>query len=79
MATVVGEEFEKWVKDTVNDRNRKRTVKANKLIEVDQDIYAAFMDSTAVSCKYDDIFYLKPFALNFSFSLQYLKAPVSIC
>jgi hypothetical protein len=70
MATVIGDEFEQWVKTSVNDRNKKRTVKANKLIEVDQDIYAAFMDSTAVSCKC----YLFPFfnrlIINISFCSQ---------
>jgi hypothetical protein len=70
MATVIGDDFEEWVKVNVNDRNRKRTVKANKLIEVDQDIYAAFMDSTSVSCKYHPFSSLNRLIIVLSFSLQ---------
>lgn len=39
LATIIGTDFDQWIKENVIDRNRKRTIKANKLIEVDPDIY----------------------------------------
>jgi len=50
-ASVVGEPMVKWVKERILARNKKVTVEQNKLIEVDPEIYQAFMSSTCVSRK----------------------------
>ena len=50
--TVVGEPFEKWVKNKIQERNERVTSNANMLIELDPEVAKIFKASTAVSGKY---------------------------
>ena len=50
-ATVIGDPFREWVRDMINDRNQQMAVTKNMFVQMDPDIYKAFMDSTAVSSK----------------------------
>ena len=47
--TVVGQTFADWVKDRVEERNNKVAVDKGLLIDVDEEIYNAFTQSTAIS------------------------------
>jgi hypothetical protein len=47
--SLVGEDFQQWVDDRVNARNKKVTVEGNKIIELDPIIAAVFQNSTAIS------------------------------
>ena len=47
--SVVGEPFKQWVKDMIETRNQDMTKSKNLLINMDPDVAAAFMASTAVS------------------------------
>ena len=50
--TVIGEEFERWVKDRVNTRNQKVQDEREVGIFMDPTIEAIFRQSTATSGKY---------------------------
>ena len=47
--SLVGEDFQQWVDDRVNARNKKVTVEGNKIIELDPIIAAVFLNSSAIS------------------------------
>ena len=49
--SVVGEPFEQWVKQRIEERNAAVVKEKNMLIDMDPEIAAAFANSTAVSCK----------------------------
>ena len=51
-ATVLHEEFSKWVKDQVEVRHDKVSVKKNIMIQMDPEMEQIFRKSTAVSSKY---------------------------
>ena len=46
---VVGDDFKAWVHDRIQQRNSKVTVEKDLMINFDEEIAAAFMNSTAVS------------------------------
>ena len=50
-ATVLHEEFSKWVKDQVEVRHDKVSVKKNIMIQIDPEMERIFRKSTAVSSK----------------------------
>ena len=52
ISTVLEDEFVNWVSKQVQDRNVAVVEKNELAVEMDPDIYAAFMASTAVSRKY---------------------------
>ena len=47
--TLLGEEFQKWVDDRVQERNMKVAVEGNQIIDMDPAIADVFLGSTAVS------------------------------
>jgi hypothetical protein len=47
--SLVGEDFQQWVDNRVNARNKKVAVEGDKIIELDPIIAAVFQNSTAVS------------------------------
>ena len=47
--SLVGEDFQQWIDDRVNERNMKVAVEGNKTIELDPTIAAVFQNSTAIS------------------------------
>ena len=50
-ATIMKNKFTDWISKNINKRNEKLVVKNEMNIEMDRDIYDAFMSSTAVSSK----------------------------
>ena len=50
-ASVIGHNFQEWVKGQVETRNKNFILKKNMMIEMDPEIEAAFRASTKVSCK----------------------------
>ena len=46
---VVGENFARWVRSRIEDRNAKVTVQKDLMINLDDNLASAFFDSTAVS------------------------------
>ena len=47
--TLLGEEFQKWVDDRVQERNMKVAVEGNQIIDMDPAIANVFLGSTSVS------------------------------
>ena len=41
--SIIGQQFSKWVKERINERNSKLTIEKNLNIEMDPDIARAFM------------------------------------
>ena len=58
LSTITEGAFDQWVKRQIDIRNVKRATQADKLIEVDADIYTAFQNATSISCKYLLILFL---------------------
>ena len=52
MATIIGDKFEDWVKDKVEERNAKIKKEREMELELDDDIANIFLASTAVGGKY---------------------------
>ena len=50
-ATIMKNKFTDWISKNINKRNEKLVVKNEMNIEMDRDIYDAFMSSTVVSSK----------------------------
>ena len=50
-ASVIGHNFQEWVKGQVETRNKNFILKKKMMIEMDPEIEAAFRASTKVSCK----------------------------
>jgi hypothetical protein len=48
-ATILGEPFEAWISEQITIRNQKLEVKKNLLVEMDNEVYAAFQASGNVS------------------------------
>jgi hypothetical protein len=46
---VIGEDFARWVWKRIEDRNAKVTVEKDLMINLDDDLAAAFFNSSAVS------------------------------
>ena len=46
---VIGEDFARWVQARIEDRNAKVTVQKDLMINLDDDLAAAFFNSSAVS------------------------------
>lgn len=46
---VIGEDFARWVFSRIEDRNAKVTVQKDLMINLDDDLAAAFFNSSAVS------------------------------
>jgi hypothetical protein len=57
--TVLGAPFRQWIRQAIEERNRKVTVKKDMDINVDPQLAAAFRASTAVSRKYHIATYLR--------------------
>ena len=57
-ATVLGDVFVDWVKDQIEARNAKVTKQKDLMIEMDPDVAAAFQQSTAISSKYSNLYFL---------------------
>ena len=55
--SVMGSQFSDWVQDQMEVRNL-RLATDDQMIEMDEDVYEAFTQSTAVSCKYSQLFFL---------------------
>ena len=51
LSSTTNGEFAIWVKKQIDSRNLKRAVEADKLIEVDPEIYDAFQGATSISRK----------------------------
>ena len=49
LATLVGDDFQKWVKVRIDRRNERVAIKDDKFIEVDPDIAAAFQNASSIS------------------------------
>ena len=49
--TVVGRPFEKWISQQVETRNAKVAQDQNLMVDLDPDVYEAFVNSTHVSSK----------------------------
>ena len=47
--TVVGETFAQWVRDRIEERNKKVAIEKDLMIKVDDKIAEVFFGSTAVS------------------------------
>ena len=47
--SILGETFSQWVKEQIDERNARVAEKGDLMIEMDPDVHAAFMDSTAIS------------------------------
>ena len=47
--TLIGEDFQKWVDDRVQERNMKVAVEGNQIIDMDPTVAEVFLSSTAVS------------------------------
>ena len=47
--TLIGEDFQKWVDDRVQERNMKVAVEGNQIIDMDPTVAEVFLGSTAVS------------------------------
>ena len=52
IATIIQDKFVDWVAKQVNDRNELIVEKGDLAVEMDDEIFAAFQSSTAVSRKY---------------------------
>ena len=50
--SILGETFSNFVKEAIEERNDNVALKGNMFIELDPAVHKAFMESTAVSCKY---------------------------
>ena len=50
--TIAGDAFATWVKANIEERNAKVTKEKDLMINMDEDVAAAFNASTHVSCKY---------------------------
>ena len=50
-ATVIGEPFEKWVSAQIEACNAKIAKDQNLMVDLDPDVYRAFMNSSHVSSK----------------------------
>jgi len=51
IATMLNTKFTDWLSKNINKRNEKVVEKGDMAIEMDRDVYDAFMASTAVSSK----------------------------
>ena len=49
LTTLTGGDFEEWIKVQVNARNERVATKADKFIEVDPEIAAAFNNASSIS------------------------------
>ena len=49
--SVLGDTFSEWVKQQIEERNARVADQGNLMIELDPDVHAAFLQSTAVSRK----------------------------
>jgi hypothetical protein len=49
-ATVIGEPFMQWMKQRIQQRNHKVTVKRDLMVALDEDVFEAIKNSTMVSC-----------------------------
>ena len=49
--SILGDTFSSWVKQQIEDRNEYVAEKGNLMMEMDPEVYQAFVASTAVSCK----------------------------
>ena len=49
--TIVGEPFQEWVKDRVEQRNAKLKKEQKQDIEMDPEVLRIFQNSTSVGCK----------------------------
>ena len=52
--SLLGDIFSNWVKDKIVDHNQKIITDQDLMINMDPEVYAAFLASTAVSSKYND-------------------------
>ena len=53
--SVIKDPFGVWVKEQIEERNRRVAVEKNMLIEMDPEIAEAYAASTAVSSKYQGL------------------------
>ena len=47
--SILGETFSSWVKQQIDERNARVAEKGDLMIEMDPEVRAAFMESTAIS------------------------------
>ena len=47
--SILGSTFSAWVKEQIDERNARVAEKGDLMIEMDPEVHAAFMDSTAIS------------------------------
>ena len=50
--SVLGDTFSSWVRQQIEERNEQVALKGNLMIEMDPEVHQAFVNSTAVSCKW---------------------------
>ena len=64
----IGQDFATWVKNIVDERNKRLALNRDMLIEMDPDVFAAFKRSTAVSSKYIFL-YLLEYSISYTIIL----------
>ena len=65
-ATILQEKFSKWVKDQVEARHDKVSIKKDIMIQMDPEMAEIFRQSTAVSSKYIIVTFLITITYQFS-------------
>ena len=50
--SILGDPFKQWIRNAIEERNKKVAIKKDLNINMDPELAAAYRASTAVSCKY---------------------------